>query len=330
MGKPKAPPPPNYAALAQAQGQANIDSAIFNTNSNRANQYGPDGSVTWELAPGADPRNPRPGDYIQRTSLSPEQQRLYDAQTNISQSFVDTAQQGLERVGSALGTSFDTSVLPGRRTAPGVQQNAQAAQFGPVDDASRSRVEQAMLSRLEPQFQQDEAAMDAKLLNSGIEKGSEAYNREMTRLDRSRNDARMQAVLAGGAEESRQRGLGASLQGQEFGQQQSIDGLLNAYGLSSAGFDNTARSQAMEEQAYLRTLPINETNALRTGAQVSMPQFGGYYTGGNAGAAPVFDAGVAQGNYDMSRYQNQLSGYNALIGGLAGMGGAFLGRPPGP
>lgn len=47
-------------------------------------------------------------------------------------------------------------------------------------------------------------------------------------------------------------------------------------------------------QAYLRQLPLNEANALRSGGQVQGPQFGSYYTN-NAAAAPIMDAGIAQG-----------------------------------
>lgn len=282
MGKPKAPPPPDYAALANAQGQANIDSAIYNTNANRVNQVGPDGSSTWSMAPGTDPRNPGVGAYTQTTSLSPTAQRQYDSGNRITQDFLNTAESGLGRVGDAMASKFNTSGLP---------------QIGAADDQSRQRVEQAMMSRLEPQFQRDEQSLRTQLMNSGHEMGSQGYDQGMARLDEAKNDARMQAVLGGGAEESRQMGL-----------------------------NSANREQGIQEQSFLRQLPLNEINALRTGSQVMMPQFGNYYTGGQAGAAPVFDAGVAQGNYDMSAYQNKLGGYNALLGGLAGMGGAFLGR----
>jgi hypothetical protein len=283
MGKPKAPPPPNYAKLAEAQGQANLDAAIFNTNANRVNQVGPDGSITWEMAPGTDPRNPGVGAYTQRTTLSPAQQGLYDSGNRISQSFLDTAESGLGRVGDAMASKFDTSQLPAISTG---------------DAAYTQQIAEALMGRMEPQFQRDEQELRTQLLNSGIEQGSEAYNREMDRLDRAKTDARMQALLSAGSE-----------------------------GRAQAGFGNQARQQGIQEQSFLRQLPLNEINALRTGSQVSMPQFGSYYTGGNTQAAPVFDAGMAQGNYNMQGYQNKLSGYNALLGGLAGMGGAWLGRP---
>ena len=182
----------------------------------------------------------------------------------------------------------------------------------PVDDASRRRVEQAILARLEPQFRQDEAAMQNKLLSAGLEVGSPAYNSELHRLQQGQNDARQQAILAGGTEESRQVGLNAALQGQGFSQ-----------GLQGAQFDNATRQQMLSELLLQRNTPLNELNSLRTGSQVAMPNFQGYYTS-NAGAAPMFDAAQAQGNYDMAASQNRQSGFNSMLGGLATLGSAAI------
>src|SRR5688572_28674631 len=108
----KAPPPPDYAALAQQQGLADKAAAQYNTNANRVNQVGPQGSITWSMRPGADPNNPQAGDYQQTTSLSPEQQALYNSQNRISQQYANTAEQGLGRVSESLGKPLDTSGLP--------------------------------------------------------------------------------------------------------------------------------------------------------------------------------------------------------------------------
>lgn len=375
---PSAPPPPDLAAAAKAEGEASRDTAIFNTNLNRADQVGPDGSVRWTMRPGADPMNPQPGDFIQTTSLSPAQQGLYNSENQIAQSFLNTGQAGLGRVADAMAQPFDQSGLPQLRSGLGTsaqaglpvgsvgsgqvqsQLNLQGinAMPGAVDDASRRRVEEAMMSRLEPQFAEDERRSQTALLNSGIEKGTDAFGREMQRLDQAQNDARMQAVLAGGAEESRQVGLNAGLRqqgfneralegafaneagGQQFGQnlaagqfanqaagqqtqqQLAIDSLI----AQLAGFDNQARAQGIQEQSFLRQLPLNEVNALRTGNQVNMPQFQSYYTGGAAQAPALLDATMAQGQLASQAAAQKQSGFNALLGGFAGMGSAYLGR----
>lgn len=206
---------------------------------------------------------------------------------------------------------------PGGQSAPATGQYTGSFGAGAVpkqvDAESRKRVEEAILARLEPQYRQDESRMRNQLLSQGMEVGTSGYNSELDRLARAQNDARMQAVLAGGTEESRQMGLNASLQGQAFTQ-----------GLQGSQFDNQTRQQMLAEMMYMRNLPLNELNALRSGGQVSMPSFGGYYTN-NAGAAPVFDAANSQANYNMGIYNSQVSGSNALLGGLASLGSAWLG-----
>lgn len=183
-----------------------------------------------------------------------------------------------------------------------------------VDDTSRRRVEEAILSRLEPQFRQDEAQLRNQLISSGLEVGSPAYAAELDRLQRGQNDARQQAILTGGTEESRQVGLNAQLQGQAFNQ-----------GLQGAQFDNATRQQMLAELLLQRNTPLNELNSLRTGSQVSMPNFSGYYTN-NSQAAPIFDAAQAQGNYDLAASQQAQSGFNSMLGGLAGLGQAGIMR----
>ena len=134
MGKSKAPPPPDYAAAAVAQGQANKDAAKFNAGANRVTQIAPQGSSTWTIRPGADLDNPQPGDYIQTTQLSPEQQSIYDQTAAIDNALLGTASRQLGRVDATFNSPLDLSSLPAWRTsgqgqaAPQMQQQAPAQQ----------------------------------------------------------------------------------------------------------------------------------------------------------------------------------------------------------
>lgn len=103
----------------------------------------------------------------------------------------------------------------------------------------RQRVEEALMSRMQPSLERDREGLRSRLLNQGIREGSEAYDRAMNRFDEQSNDARMQAILAGGQEQSRMVGLEAdraafenSAQGQAYGQL-----------LGRAQFGNDARQQ---------------------------------------------------------------------------------------
>ena len=134
MGKSSAPPPPDYAAAAVAQGQANKDTAKFNAGANRVTQIAPQGTSTWTIRPGADLDNPQPGDYIQTTQLSPEQQSIYDQTAAIDNALLGTASRQLGRVDATFNSPLDLSSLPAWRTsgqgqaAPQMQQQAPAQQ----------------------------------------------------------------------------------------------------------------------------------------------------------------------------------------------------------
>jgi hypothetical protein len=144
--------------------------------------------------------------------------------------------------------------------------------------------------------------------------------------------------------------------GQQFGQEMDIAGLYNAslaqnqqaalqqaqaqaalqaqgfnQAQAAANFQNAQRQAALQEQLALRALPLNEVAAIMGGAQVQMPQFQAYQ-GAEVGAAPIFGATQAAGNFAQQNYQNQIARQNAqmgLYGSLAGMAGTALGGPLG-
>lgn len=398
---------------------------------------------------------------------SGQQQTSFNPGGNVQQGF-DTAgrQQGqLADVGGPQrGLDFG-----GAPAIPGIND------FG----RERDQVTNALLSRSEPQFQRDEELTRTRLSNQGIAEGAEASNYDLDTLNRARNDARMQATLAGSQEQSRlanlamaargqytgeraQQGafannaqnqafsqglaggqfanqaqsaqygqnLGAmqaanAAQAQQFGQNQGLanfantaqqnqfgqnlaagqfantaqgqgynqaannmglansaqaqgygqaQGNLSAYnaaqgqanqqglaagqfanqaaqgnfgmgqqnaalnnqvgqqqfqqGLANANLGNQARQAGIQEQAYLRQLPLNELNALRTGAQVQNPQFQPYQ-GSQIGQTPVFGAAQAQAQANQQQYNQQVGSNNAFTSGLFQLGGAALGGPMG-
>lgn len=80
----------------------------------------------------------------------------------------------------------------------------------------------------------------------------------------------------------------------------------------------SGRGQAVNEALTERNQPINETTALMGAGQVQQPQF--------ATAAPQAGVnGVDLAGMIMNNYNQQMGTRNAMLGGLAGMGGAALG-----
>ncbi len=82
--------------------------------------------------------------------------------------------------------------------------------------------------------------------------------------------------------------------------------------------------QGVQDLLTQRNQPINEITALLSGSQVSQPNYVG---NGNAVVAPTDIAGITNNAYQgqLASYGIQQQGQNALLGGLAGLGGAALG-----
>ena len=146
----------------------------------------------------------------------------------------------------------------------------------------------AIIRRLAPTMQQNKERLEQQLANQGIQLGSEAYDRAMRNFEQKQNDLM----------------LGATTQGFGVGQQ--------------------ARNQALQEQAYLRNEPINTLNAVRSGAQVTNPQFVNPAMQAATAGPDLLGAAQAQGNAAMNAYNAQMASQNANTSGLYSLGGSAL------
>lgn len=255
-GKSDAPDPPNYQAAAVAEGAANKEAALVTAGMNRPNEVTPWGSRTWSLKPGADPLNPKPGDWVVNTNLSPAQQQLLNLESQNKLAYGQLANAGTDIVRDTLGKPFNIDALP---DSPDYGQLPMGADAFEND---RRRVEDALYNRTtrfyDDRFNREEAAVRDRLVNQGLDENSEAFQRQLLDFRRTKDesyaDAADRAVLAGGGEQTRE-----------------MAGLLQALAAQQG-----ARDSAMQEQAYFRSLPLNEVNALRTGAQIQAPSFQAY------------------------------------------------------
>jgi len=91
------------------------------------------------------------------------------------------------------------------------------------------------------------------------------------------------------------------------------------------GLSGNARAQDLQEQAYLRSLPLSELNALRTGAQPTVPQFQQYTGGGNIAPPPIMQGAITDYQSALGPYNAQLAQNNAMTNGLFSLGSAWLG-----
>jgi Chaperone of endosialidase len=146
----------------------------------------------------------------------------------------------------------------------------------------------AIMRRLAPQIQQESEQSDAQLANQGIAPGTEAYANAKRQLAQNQNDRQVAAITGG----------------------------MNV-GLN-------ANQQGFQQQAYNQMQPINVINALRTGSQVSNPNFVNVPQQANTAGADILGA-TQQG------YNAQLGATNAnnaasgnFMSGLMGLGGAIF------
>ena len=153
------------------------------------------------------------------------------------------------------------------------------------------------MSRSNKDLNDQESNTRAKLIAAGIPVTSEAFGKEMDRIDRARNDARNSAELSAGQEAQRQFGMGTD-----------------------------ARKNAIAELLAQRQTPLNEITALMSGSQVSNPfSMPGYAQNTNVAPAPVFAGAQAQGQAAQNIYNQQVASANATKSGLFGLGSVFLG-----
>jgi len=303
VGKPKAPAAPDYAAAADKQGAANVNAAVATNRLNQADQVGPYGSLKYtygDQGSGRGYTDPQTGQWIPQvtatTTLDPAQQKLLDQNNQISTSLNDLAQKGIGYVGQA-------SANPAR--ASDFQSLNNGLALSPsVGTEQRDQITNAYMARLQPYLDHDKAALDTQLSNQGIHRGSDAYGYSQQVLGRNQNDQRIAALLAGDQAQQTQ-----------FNQ-----------GLASSQFQNQAQQLAIQQADYFKNQPLNMLNALRSGNQVTTPQFGNVTAGSNIGAAPIYQATNDQYNAALNAYKAQMAGFGGILGGIGSLGSAAIGK----
>lgn len=334
--------------------------------------------------------------WTQTTQLSPEQQRLYDANIGSQLKQSSLLDALTQRANKQMGQEPDYSGAPGLRgevsptssgevfrgsvtpsgsglsRAQGLAQQlaGYSGKLAALDPAQFDRTAaDALYSQatryLDPQKQQDQRALEARLAEQGFVPGTPAYAQAMATFQDTNNrayaDARDRALTLGSqvghtqfgdASGNLQAQIAAALSGaqfgqgadaQDFGQRLSSAGFERQHALDAnqvaqqlfdqnlrgATFQNQSRQQSIAEMLARRMLPFNEMNAVRTGSQIQMP------TGQTQYSVPPLQAPDQLGAAQLG-YQNAMQGYNAgvssdnaLMGGLFQLGGAALGAPSG-
>jgi len=169
---PQSPPPaPDPVATANAQTASNRATATTQQQLNMVDQSTPQGTLNYSQNGTWADGTPR---YSSTTTLSPEQQQLYNQQTQLGQNVNQLALDQTGRLTNFLSSPVDLS-----------------------NDAVESRLFDLGSKRLDPAFARDWDARETSLMNRGIMPGSEQYQNEQDAFNRSKNDARDQLALTG-------------------------------------------------------------------------------------------------------------------------------------
>ena len=369
MGK-KTVAAPNYTAAAKEQGTANLQAqqqSIVGQNPNVTNPYGTQ-TVTWTT----DEQGNKTPNLNQ--TFSPEQQSLYDKETRTQGLLADLAGQGAAAAGGIVGSRMDLSGAPQASTtdfasgAPSLRGTDFAsgapslrgtdfttgAPTAPSDyNSTRKSVTDAMMSRANEDYAQQSDRSNSDLIAAGIRPGSKAYADRQQMIERSRNDARSRAEIAGGDAAAQAYGVDAARRSQAVGEnadmfgasqaarQQAISENAGQFGASQTarqqaisekaaqfGATSEARRQAISELLTGRQTPLNEITALMSGSQVNNPFSMPGYTGAGVAAPDVYGAVGDTYQAQLARANAKNAGISNAMSGLFNLGSAGIGAYP--
>jgi hypothetical protein len=284
--QPKPPNPYQQAAAQQAAESGAAQSSAIINNPNIQNPFGSQSYdiAGWETVYDAQGKPQRVPRYTQTTTLSPDQMKLLGLQTQMQGNLGKIGVEQSARVGQALGQPFGTEGLPG--------WSQYRRDEGPTD---RAAIEEAMLGRYKERSGKQRSAEDVQMAARGLMPGSQQAGFMADERNRQDVDAWQQAYLGSG---------------------QEARAAQEAYN-AATGQQNELRGAQLQEQAYLRQLPLQEAIALMTGAQPTIPQFPSFSRQG-VNAAPV-------GSYIGDNYARQAQAASNFNSGLFGLGGSLLG-----
>ena len=307
MGKGgSAPPPPDYAGAAKATAAGDLEAARVAAAANRVNQYTPYGSLVYSQNRGFNQQgfDAATKEYQRKKAEAEASEDPYTAlQSVYAPNAADYYTSGPDEGWAVTQTlspeqqklldyQNQTSMGLGELTGTGLNyvKDMLANPFTTKDlpslgiDAGQT-YQDAYMKRLAPQINQSREALNTSLANQGIPVGSEAWNRAQMNQANKEND-----LL-----------LGATTQG--FGT-----------GLS-------ARQQGFSEASYARNEPLNTLNAVRTGAQVTNPNFVSVPQQATTKGADLLGAATAQGNYNTASNNASTAANSSMTSGLIGLAG---------
>src|SRR6187399_2044388 len=295
MSKPDPPQPPNPYQTAAAQTGTNVSTGVANAFLNNVNQNTPQGSLSYDVTGNYSWTDPSTNQTYQiprftATQTQTPQAAAIEGQNNATKLNLATlGNQQSQRVSGLLSQPFDPSGgAPAAGTAGGIMGVGQAAtsydpggaiqsslgnygqaqgtfgdagditrSYGPADNfsADRQRVEDSLMSRMNPQLARERTNIEQRLADQGIRYGSQAYASAMDDYNRQATDTRFGAISQAGQEQARMVGMSQAAQQQMYDQlmgrgsfANQAQAQQNAQNASAAGFYNAGAGQQLAQQ----------------------------------------------------------------------------------
>lgn len=314
---PSPPQAPNPASVAQAQGAADINTAIAQGIMNHTTQVTPYGTNAYTQTGTQDVNGNAVPQYQQTVSLTPQQQALFNTQQQTQQGLANAGQQAL---GNLNLSPLNFSSLPqfaSNINTQGLQPIPTAGQFTQDANNAAQNVYGSEFSLVNPFLQQQQESLNASLANQGIGQGSEAYNNAQTQL--GAQQATQLNSLAQGAV-----GQGYQVQNQLYNQALAGQGQGFGQAQAQASQADLARQQGISEQTLQQNQPINVLSAILQGNPAAgTPSFPASTQTGVAPTDVLGAYGLQQSGAN-ALYGAQAAQQSGLYGGLGSLGGGAL------
>lgn len=361
MGGKSTPKAPDYAAAAEAQGQASREVTEQQSWANRPDQFTPWGSQTWENRQEWDPSTQQYlNRWTQNTELTPDSQRALDAELGLQAGRSELGASLLPRAQDEFGQAMDWSkfgkagdaVQAGNLTPEQLARGYEKA--GPELDSSQRYNQQAneaiynqWADRALPQQERDTERLRTQLYNMGHKEGDPGYDDAMRQLRESQGDqqrqAQYQATIGSGAEAQRFLGMDAATRAQLTGENRDLAGFGNTaagqeFGMQAQAGDQNfqqrmaasnqqtqLRQQQIAEEMQKRGFSLNEINAIISGQQVAMPTMPGFNQATKAEGTNYLGAAQMQGQADLDAYNARQAATQGMMSGIGSMAGGFMG-----
>jgi hypothetical protein len=282
-GSSKNPPDaPRYEEGAERQAASSKDVTNAQTYANRPTINTPWGKQSWETGTAVDPVTGKPyTSWEMNLSLSPEEQASLDSQQRVTMGKSQAAETLVDQATGAFKKEFDWA---GQPEVPGSLGEAQGSAYD------------KMSAMLEPRRGRTREALETRLANQGLARGTEAF----------KNAQRDQSELF----DQQDRGLLAAAMGE---------------GRSDVATQQQMRQAGIAEEAQRRGMSLNELNALLTGQQVNMPTMPSFNQAGSSQAEQALAAATERGTFELGRNkqkQDAQPDIGSAVGAVASLAGA--------